>query len=298
MGNRKVKTELQTTNYELLVIVGPTASGKSALALKIAKEFNGEIICADSRTVYKGMDIGTAKPSKDEQKLIPHWSLDLVELGERFSAAAFKKYAEAAIKDIHTRDKLPILVGGTGLYIDSVIFDYAFTTRINFVAELEDLSVDKLRQIIKEKKYPMPENFKNKRYLINSIRRRGKVGTKKTSLDGAIILIGLMPSDEVLRQRIGDRAEAIFEAGVIEETRTLLKKHGHRALLKTGGIVYKICLEIIAGTINQPEAIEKFKIADWQYARRQYTWFKRNKFIHWFSSKDQAYEYIKRQLNT
>src|ERR1700681_366809 len=111
---------------ELLVIVGPTASGKSDLALRIAKKFNGEIIAADSRTIYKRMDIGTAKPSHKDQKLVVHWGLDLIEPGESFSAAQFKDYAEAKIAEIRSRGKLPILVGGTGLYIDSILFNFSF----------------------------------------------------------------------------------------------------------------------------------------------------------------------------
>src|SRR5581483_4024824 len=99
----------------------------SDLALKIAQKFNGEIIAADSRTIYKGMDIGTAKPSKEEQKIAPHWGLDLIEPGQAFSAYQFKAYAESKIKEIQKRGKLPILVGGTGLYIDSVLFDFGFT---------------------------------------------------------------------------------------------------------------------------------------------------------------------------
>src|SRR5476651_2207339 len=112
---------------ELIAIVGPTASGKSGLAMRLAKEFNGEIVCADSRTVYKGMDIGTAKPTKADQAAVPHWGLDLVKPGRVYNAGKFKKYAQATIADIQDRAKLPILVGGTGLYIDGVLYDYGFS---------------------------------------------------------------------------------------------------------------------------------------------------------------------------
>src|SRR6266404_2179467 len=112
-----------TEKIKLVTIVGPTASGKSALAMKIAKKFNGEIIAADSRTIYKGMDIGTAKASSIDRQKVPHCGLDLVEPGETYSAARFKKYARAKIDEIQKRNSLPILVGGTGLYIDAVVFD-------------------------------------------------------------------------------------------------------------------------------------------------------------------------------
>lgn len=114
---------------KLVVIVGETASGKSHLGLELAKKFDGEIICADSRTVYKGMDIGTAKPTEAEQRAIRHHLLDLVEPNEKYNAAWFKKDATAAIKDVSSRGKLPIMVGGTGLYVDSVIFDYDFNNK-------------------------------------------------------------------------------------------------------------------------------------------------------------------------
>ena len=111
---------------KLVVVVGMTASGKSAAALKIAQQYGGELICADSRTIYRGMDIGTAKPSAQEQKLVKHHLLDIITPDQKFTAAKFKKLANQAIQDIHSRGKLPIIVGGTGLYINSVIFDYSF----------------------------------------------------------------------------------------------------------------------------------------------------------------------------
>ena len=285
---------------KLVVIVGPTASGKSALAVRVAQEFNGEIIAADSRTVYKDMDIGTAKPSKADQKLVPHWGLNLVEPGQRFTAAKFKDYAEAAIKDIQNRDKLPVLVGGSGLYIDGVIFAFGFRPDADLTQrqKLEAMSVGALQEIIHEMGLPMPVNFKNKRHLIRTIETKGQAGSRRNRLSEGVILVGIQPSDELLKKHIGQRAEQFFTSGVLTETKKLLNKYGKEALETTGGIVYKICLEVLGGRITEAEAIEQFKKADWQYARRQKTWFKRNKFIHWFGSTEQAYSYIKSQLNT
>lgn len=282
----------------LLVIVGPTASGKSDLALKIAQEFNGEIIAADSRTIYKGMDIGTAKPSKEEQKLVPHWGLDLIEPGEVFSAYQFKKYAESKIEDIQKRGKLPILVGGTGLYVDSVIFDFEFpeSPDIHRRKELEQLSAKQLQSIIEQEKYQMPENSQNKRHLIRTVERKGLIGGKGSLKDNTLI-VGLMPTDNVLRKRIAQRAEKMFSAGTIKETEQLLDKYGEKALLKSAGIIYKICLDMIKNKFSKEEAIALFKAADWQYARRQRTWFKRNKFINWFENADEASISVKQQLN-
>jgi tRNA dimethylallyltransferase len=283
---------------ELLVIVGPTASGKSALALKVAKEFNGEIIAADSRTIYKGMDIGTAKPSKKEQKLVPHWGIDLIDPGESFSAYQFKKYAEQKILDIKKRGKLPILVGGTGLYVDSVLFDFGFVENSNNEQrkELEKLSTKELQDMIKSLNHSMPENKNNRRHLIRTIERKGKIGTKR-SLNNNTVIIGLDPGPDSLKERINKRAEAMFEAGFINEIKELITKYGRQNLLKSRGIGYGPAVEYLDGKIDLENAKDKFKQGNWQYARRQRTWFRRNKFIRWFESSERAYKEIVRILN-
>jgi tRNA dimethylallyltransferase len=252
---------------ELLVIVGPTASGKSALALRLAKELDGEIIAADSRTIYKGMDVGTAKPTSNEQEAVPHWGLDLVEPGQRYSAHAFQQYAEAKIKDINSRSKLPIVTGGTGLYVDSLLFDYQFSPAGS------------------------ERDEQNPRHL----KQTGRPADAR--IRPGVLLIGLMPPDEVLRANITRRAEKMFDQGVIDETRRLVQTYGEQALTDTAGIIYRVIIQLIKGDIVTDEAIERFKHADWQYARRQKTWFKRNPRIQWFSSADEAYSFIAHKLN-
>lgn len=283
---------------KLVTIVGPTASGKSALAMRIAKEFDGEIICADSRTVYRGMDIGTAKPTKDDQAEVKHWALDLVEPGQRFSAYQFKKYALKMILDIQGRDKLPILVGGTGLYVDGTIFDFGFTAEVNPTKrkKLEALNTEALQDFIREMSLPMPFNLKNRRHLIRTIESKGQVGSRKNRPSKDVILIGILPPDETLKKRIGQRAEQILKDGVLDETKKLVRKHGKKAIANASGIAYKICLEVIDGKISNLEAIGQIKTAEWQYARRQKTWFKRNPYINWFNSSQAAYEFVKNQL--
>ena len=259
--------QLPTTNFQLLTIVGPTASGKSDLALHVAKEFGGEIIAADSRTIYKGMDVGTAKPTSTEQEIVPHWGLDLVEPGQRYSAYDFQTYAVAKIKDIQNRGKLPILAGGTGLYIDSLLFGYQFSP-------------------------PGSErDAQNPRHL----KQTGKPTDAR--IRPGVLLIGLLPPDEVLRANIARRAEKMFDQGVIDETRRLLQTCGEQALAGTAGIIYRVIIQLIKGGIAADEAIERFKYADWQYARRQKTWFNRNPHIQWFSSADEAYNFIAHKLN-
>lgn len=283
---------------KLLVIVGPTASGKSDLAMKVAEEFNGEIISADSRIVYKGMNIGTAKPTATEQKAVRHWGLDVVEPGERFTAAQFKKYAKTAIADIQKRGKSPILVGGTGLYIDSVIFDFGFRqdADLDWRKKLEAMNIQVLQAFISEMSWPMPFNFKNKRHLIRTIETKGRAGSRNRQVPKEVIIAGLWPADKDIKQAIGRRVDQNFET-LVKETRQLLAKYGAKKLLSTAGIAYKSSLDFIEGQMPAELAKEHIKKAEWQYARRQKTWFKRNKFIHWFDSVEQAYSYISVQLN-
>jgi tRNA dimethylallyltransferase len=284
---------------KLLVIVGPTASGKSDLAMRVAKQFNGEIITADSRTIYKGMDIGTAKPTLMDQKQVKHWGLDLVEPGAAYSAAKFKKYAQKAVTDIQSRGKLPILAGGTGLYIDGFIYQFEFQGNLSAQkrTELEKLTTDQLQAKIKHMGFKMPQNAKNRRHLTGIIERRGVTGGRVPLAKG-VLLIGLMPLDATLKERINQRADEIFKSGVIDETRQLVSRYDEETIVRTAGLVYRLTLKVLSGEISQSEAIQRFKTADWQYARRQRTWFKRNPDIHWFDSAESAYKFILTALNT
>ncbi|MEX0881619.1 MAG: tRNA (adenosine(37)-N6)-dimethylallyltransferase MiaA [Candidatus Saccharimonadales bacterium] len=284
---------------ELIAVVGPTASGKSALAFKIAQKYNGEIISADSRSIYKGMDIGTAKPTSNDQRQVPHWGLDLVEPGQSYSAYEFKKYTKSKIQEIKNRGRLPILVGGTGLYIDSVLFDFGFRAPPDPTrrAELEKLSVEELQGIIHEQGLPMAKNVQNPRHLIRIIETGGQAHQRRTKLEADVLLVGLLPPDEILKANIAKRAETLFDKGVIEETRRLIQAYGEKSLSGTAGIVYRIAIRVIRDEMNDEQAIELFKKADWQYARRQKTWFKRNPHIQWFSSVGVAYRFIEQTLS-
>ena len=283
---------------ELVVIVGPTASGKSDLALKIAQEFDGEIIAADSRTIYRHMNMGTAKPSAEEQKLVQHWGLDLVNPGEVFSAFQFKNYAQQKITEIKKRGKLPILVGGTGLYIDSVLFDFSFVKSGSSEQriELEKMSTKQIQALVIERGFELPENKNNPRHLIRTIEREGQTGTKR-SLKSNTAVFGLLPSADELRKRINTRAEQYFTQGLLEETKTLVQEYGSENLKKTHGIAYIASLKLLNDEVSKEEAIEMIKVQEWQYSRRQRTWLRRNNFIRWFDSPEQAYKEIVRVLN-
>lgn len=284
---------------KLLAIVGPTASGKSALAFKIAQKYRGEIITADSRTIYKGMDIGTAKPTLTDQKKVPHWGLDLVKPGKRYSAYEFKKYAQSKIKDIQNRGKLPILVGGTGLYVDAVLYDFGFRSLPDPKrrAELEGLSIEELQGIIHEHGLPMAKNVQNPRHLIRIIETAGQVHQRRQSLDAGVLLVGIMPPDGVIKANIAKRTSVIMNRGIIEETRRLLQEYGQTAFIDTAGIAYKVVGRLIKGEIDKEQAINLIIKAEWQYARRQKAWFKRNHHIQWFSSTKEAYKFIVQSLS-
>lgn len=263
----------------LIVIVGPTASGKSEVALRIAERYDGEIICADSRTIYKGMDIGTAKPSVDDQKRVPHHLLDVAEPDERFTAYDFQQQALAIIGDIRQRGKLPLLVGGTGLYIDGVVYGYSFSTvDIEQRAKLENQTIDQLKSMIKSQRKTLPRNIMNKRHLINTLLRDQPVERK--SLPGDTVLVGITTDKLLLHDRIASRARQIFEAGIVEEAERLAAEYGWESEAMTGNI-YPIVHELIEGRITKQHAIERFETADWQLAKRQLTWLKRNHDITW-----------------
>ena len=266
----------------LVVLVGETASGKSALALEIAQKFEGEIICADSWTVRREVNIGTAKPSVDEQALVPHHLLDVVGPCEDFTAAVFKDLANQAIEGIVARGKLPILVGGTGLYIDGVVYDFGFLPAGDRGAreELSVLSIAQLLQKIEALGIDVGDvDTRNKRRLIRLIETNGAQPTKKTLRPNTLIL-GLKVDRENLKERIEKRTDAMLEAGLEDEVRNLQERYGWgcEALKGVGYAQWKGYFE---GTQILAETRQKIIKATADLAKRQRTWFRRNNSIHW-----------------
>lgn len=223
----------------MVVILGQTASGKSEVAMKLAEKFDGEIICADSRTIYKGMDLGTAKPSKTDREKIRHHLLDMVNPAERFNASQFKKRASEAIEDISSRGKTPFLVGGTGLYISSLVYNFGF------------------------------EKDNDNRLRDNCL------------------LLGLKLEKDELKRRIKSRVDAMIEHGLEAEVRNLAAKYGFDAP-GMNAICYKEWQGYFAGEQSIDELRQKLYTNNWQYARRQNTWFKRDVNIHWLTSVKEA----------
>ena len=278
----KLDNGVDEDRLPLIVIVGPTASGKTSLAIQLAKKYRGEIICADSRTVYRGMNIGTAKPSLEEQQEVSHWGLDLVDPGDSFSVSQFKGYTRQKIKEIRSRGNIPFLVGGTGLYIDSVIFDFQFGAKYSKEkrANLQEMTISELQQYCVNHDIALPENSKNKRYLIRAIERAGK---KPSGLEVPLsntIVVGITTGKQLLRQRITDRAKKMFKDGVVEETIGLANNTGWCNEAMTGN-VYPIIKKLIEKEIDEDQAIREFIVSDVNLVKRQLTWFRRNPFIEW-----------------
>ena len=280
----------------LVVIVGPTASGKTAVAIELAGRFDGEIICADSRTIYKGMDVGTAKPSAKEQAAVPHWGLDLVEPGERFTAADFQRYAVAKIAEIRARGRVPFLVGGTGLYVDAVLFGYEFgpeaTARQR--QELEGWSLLQLQEYCVKNNIKLPENSQNKRYVIRTIEQKGISEKGKKQPINTSIIVGIATERAILRTRIALRSEQLFTNGVVEEAKMLGEKYGWENEAMTGNI-YPLVKKMQDKAITMAELQAKNIVQDWRLAKRQLTWFRRNPHIVWVTRLE-AEHYISQKL--
>lgn len=268
----------------LIVILGPTASGKTSLAIDLAEKYNGEIICADSRTVYKGADIGTAKADQHDQARVKHWGLDLVEPGQYFSAYDFKEYANKKIIDIRKRGKIPFLVGGTGLYIDSVIFDFQFGSAVDIEKRnnLNNLSLEELHEYCHKNNIILPENSKNKRYVIRTIERHGQNINRKLKPVKNAIIIGIKVDRDDLRRRIAMRASKLFKLGVVDEAVNLGLKYGWDNEAMKGNL-YRLIRKYLLGEISFDQMGEMNRVLDWKLSKRQLTWFKRNKYINWMS---------------
>ena len=287
----------QKSELPLIVIVGPTASGKTELAIRIAKEFGGEIISADSRAVYKGLSIGTAKPSKDEQQGVPHWGIDVARPDERFTAADFKEYAVQKIAEIRARGHIPLLVGGTGLYIDAVVYDFQFPQIDNVVEVRSRLMMrtnEELIEYCNKNNIKLPYNFHNKRHLVSQILRKGEVQKSGYAPRDNTVIVGIATEKSTLDERIKLRAKQIFASGVIDEAVAAAATYGWENEAMSGNI-YPLIKQYLTGELTKSELQERFAIKDRQLAKRQVTWFKRNEHITWLSLED-AHTYIARYL--
>lgn len=276
---------------KVIAVVGPTASGKTAFSIDLAKKINGEIISADSRLVYKGFDIGTAKPTKQEQDGIIHHMIDIVEPEFEYSAGLYKKQASILIEDISSRGKIPIIVGGTGLYIDVLLKNYnlpKIEPNPNLRKYLSEFDNEELyKKLLKLDN--KAQNFidKNDRHkIIRAIEILENSQDKLENTRGFnelvydIEWIGKNFDRKILYERIDKRVDMMMDFGLLDETKYLLKKHGQIPNL-TGTIGYREMLEYINGQLSLEESIIKLKQNTRNYAKRQLTWFRRNSDIKW-----------------
>ena len=289
---------------KVIVIVGPTASGKTALSIELAKKINGEIVSCDSMQIYKKMDIGSAKPTTEEMQGIKHYMIDIVEPNERFSVAEYKKQAENAIEEILQKGKVPIVIGGTGLYADSLIygieypeieFDEEYRKKLEEQANtqqgLKEL-YEKAKKIDEDAIQKISPN--DKKRIIRILEIYHSTGKTKTELevesrknevkyDYKVFAIDMDRS--ILYDRINRRVDIMLENGLIEEVKKLLEEYD-KFPTAMQGLGYKEVVEYFDGILTKEEMIEKIKQETRRYAKRQLTWFRKNKDTIWLDGLD------------
>ena len=281
-----------------LLIAGPTAIGKSELALILAQQLGGEIISVDSMQVYRGLDIGTAKPPVAERDRVPHHLVDVLELTESFDAAQFVQLAGAAVSAIQSRGRLPILCGGTGLYFKAFLAGLGQAPPANpaLRSELEAIPVPNLLQELAERDPVTYEKIdrKNPRRVIRAIeviRQTGKPFSQQradwhsstSSAQATIMSLGLTRSREDLRRRIDARVEQMFARGLVEETAALLERGLAQNPTARQALGYRQVIDYLQGVRSLPDTIQLVKIRTHQFAKRQLTWFKRQLHLTWLT---------------
>lgn len=283
---------------KVLIIVGPTASGKTALSLLLAKKFNGEIISADSRQIYRRMDIGTAKATASEQNGVKHYLVDIRNPDQNYSAGQFKQDAASAIKQISKKGKLPIVVGGTGLYV------LALTDNLNFPKVKEDKQLRaRIEREIKQKGLDHvfaklikldPEaayvvDSHNPRRVVRALEVAMLTGQPFTNQRQKskplydFLILGVNKPPQLLKQRIAQRIEAMYRNGLVDEVKKLVADYGYQAQ-PFDAIGYREVIAYLQGQISLEESIEQMRKNTWRYARRQLTWFRKDKNIFWVSN--------------
>ena len=298
---------------KVIVICGPTASGKTALSIALAKKIGGEIVSADSMQIYKDMDIGSAKPTKEEMQGIKHYMLDFVSPKERYSVAEYKKQAERAIQEILQKGKTPIIVGGTGLYVNSLIYGIEYQdTKIDeeYREKLEKIAVEEgLQKLYEQAKEIDPQAMEtispnDRKRIIRVLEIYHETGKTKTQqeiesrknevkYDYKVFAITMERS--ILYERINKRVDIMVEQGLIQEVQNLIQKYDQypTAMQALG---YKEIKQYLEGNTSKEEAIETIKQETRRYAKRQLTWFRKNKETIWLDASKKIEDNIENIL--
>jgi tRNA dimethylallyltransferase len=295
---------------KIIAIVGPTASGKTTLSISLAKKYHGEIISADSRQIYRGMDIGTAKSPISERENVPHHLLDIKDPNEEYTVADYKRDAVAAIEDILRREKLPILVGGTGLYIDTVVENLDIP-EIKADPELraaieKDIAENGLAAVVKKLVDRDPNaayvvDPKNPRRVVRALEVAILTGEpftaqrKKNEPLFTALKIGIDLPSEILRERIDLRIDLMLQDGIVAEVEDLVKKYG-KTCAAFDAIGYREIVDYLDGKISLEQATDVIKHNTWHYAKRQMTWFRKDKNIRWIAKPEEAEKIVKEFL--
>jgi len=286
--NDELFTTLLELNVRFIAIVGTTAAGKTDLALGLAERFNGEIVCADSRTIYRGMDIGTAKPTPEERARVPHHLLDVVDPGERLNAATFKRLAEAAMRDITARGRVPFLVGGSGLYVDAVLFDYQFPAEADAArrAQLEAMSDGELRELLAAEDPAAYErvDLANRRRVVRAIETAGQDRGRRREMRDGTLALGLRTNKEIAQKRITQRVQKMLAEGFLDEVARIGAQYGWDSEA-FNVIGYRAFKDVILGTKTVEEGVADFVRGDMMLWKKQLTWFKRNPAIRWLEGE-------------
>lgn len=283
----------------LIVLTGPTAVGKTSLSISLAKAVNGEIISADSMQVYKGMDIGSAKIRKEEMQGVTHYLVDILEPEEEFHIVKFQKLAKAALEEIYAKGKIPILVGGTGFYIQAVTRDIDFTQaeqETSYREELEQFAKEKgaeyLHEKLREVDSKSAENIhaNNVKRVIRALEFYHQNGTpisehneeqKQQTSPYNLAYFVLTAPREILYERIDRRVDQMMEEGLLEEVKSLRERGCHRGMVSMQGLGYKEILAYLEGEYPLEEAVRILKRDTRHFAKRQLTWFRREQDVIW-----------------
>jgi len=291
---------------KVLVIIGPTASGKTSFGIKCAQSFDGEIISGDSIQIYKGLNIGSAKATLDELSQAKHHLVDIKEPNDNYSVKEFQELSRSLISEISSKDKLPIIVGGTGLYIKACLYDYEFFDEAEPDDQFQNLTNEDIYNelLIKDPKALEKIHINNRKRLVRALNIVNKhelgISTIKDRQEHKMLydakIIGLDLAREELYKRIDTRIDDMISSGLIDEIKTLLKKGVTFENQSMQGIGYKEFKDYFNGKMSLEECIEKVKINTKHFAKRQYTFFNNQLPVEWHQDKEKAFEEIKKWL--